>query len=57
MTEEGSRVELVGSFFKIFDKNEALLIKVKRSKNRLYMILLKDHQNLPKISIDVESYI
>ena len=47
MTEEGSRVELVDSFLKIYD------MKVKWSRNRMYKILIKNHQHLPKVSIGV----
>ena len=41
MTEEGSRVKLIGSFLKIFDRNWALLMKVKQWRNCLYKILIK----------------
>ena len=44
MTEEGSKMELVGSFLKMFDKNGTLLMKIKRSHNRLYRILLETSQ-------------
>ena len=37
MTEEGSIVQLVSSFLKIFNRNKALLIKL--SQNHLYKIL------------------
>ena len=55
--EEGSRVEIVGLFFEIYNKNGALLMMVKRSRNcnRLYKILLKDHQHFLKVSIGVGS--
>ena len=45
MTEDGSRVELAGSFLKMFDKNGTLLMKVKQSHNRLYRILLETSQS------------
>ena len=53
MTEEESRKELIDSFLKIFDKNRALLMKVKRSQSNLYEILTKDHQLLLKVSISI----
>ena len=53
MTEEGSRMELVDLFPKIFDRNETLLMKVKWLQNRPYKILMKDHQHLLKVSIGV----
>ena len=46
MTEEGSRVETVGPFLRIYDRNGALLMKEKRSQNRLYKVLLKDYQHV-----------
>ena len=55
MTEEGRRVEIVDPFLKVYDRNGALLMKVKRSRNRLYKILLKDHQHLPKVSIGIDN--
>ena len=44
MMEEGSRVELAGSFLMIFDRNGTLLMKVKRLHNSLYKILLETSQ-------------
>ena len=41
MTEEGSIVELAGTFLRMFYRNGALLMKVKRSHNRQYKILLE----------------
>ena len=55
MTEEGSRVVIVGSLLKIYDRNGALLMKAIWSRNRLYKLLLKDYQHLPKISIGIDS--
>ena len=55
MTEEGSRVGIVDPFLKIYDRNGALLMKVKQPRNRLYKILLKNYQHLLKVSIDVGS--
>ena len=46
-------VGLVSSFLKIFDRNGALLMKVKWSQNRFYKILMKDHQNLLEPSIGI----
>ena len=43
MTEEGSIMELVGSFLKFFDKNGARLIKIKLSRNHLSKVLMKHH--------------
>ncbi|GKD42884.1 zinc finger, CCHC-type containing protein [Tanacetum coccineum] len=41
MTEYGSRVEMAGCLLKLFDKSNNLLLRVKRSPNRLYKTLLK----------------
>ncbi|GJV51548.1 zinc finger, CCHC-type containing protein [Tanacetum coccineum] len=41
MTEDGSRVEMAGCLLKLFDKSNNLLLRVKRSPNRLYKTLLK----------------
>ena len=41
MTEKCSRVELIRPFLKMFDRNEALLMKVKRLQNCLHKILMK----------------
>lgn len=41
--EEGSIMELVGSFLKLFDENGALWIKIKLSRNHVSKILMKDH--------------
>ena len=44
ITEEGSKMELASSFLKMFNKKGALLMKVKRSHNRPYKILLETNQ-------------
>ena len=44
ITEEGSKGNLAGSFLNMFDINGSLLMKVKRSHNRLYKILLETNQ-------------
>lgn len=41
MTEEGSQVIMDGSILSLFDRNKTLLLRVKRSSNRLYKTLLK----------------
>ena len=41
LAERGCRVELQGEFLRVYDKNKILLMKVKRSLNRLYKISLK----------------
>lgn len=41
MSEKGNRVILKGNYLWIFDKNERMLMKVKRSQNRLYRILIE----------------
>lgn len=41
LTEWGCRVELQDEFLRVYDKNKDLLMKVKRSPNRLYKFFLK----------------
>lgn len=41
MSEEGNRLVLRGEFFWIFDSREKLLMKVRRSPNRLYKIIIE----------------
>ena len=41
LTEDGSKVVLRGAFLWVYDRNEKLLMKVKRSNNRMYKILLE----------------
>lgn len=45
MSEQGNKVVLQGEFLWVHDNNERLLMKVKRSHNRLYQILLEESQN------------
>lgn len=40
MTEAGNKVVMDGQFLRIFDQNESLLMKVRRSMNHLYKIAL-----------------
>ena len=54
MTEEGSRVEIVSLFLKIYYHNGAPLMKVKWSRNHLYKILLKDYQHLQHLPKDYQ---
>ena len=44
MSEDGNRVTLRGEFLWIFDKQERLLMKVKRSSNRLYKIIIETNK-------------
>lgn len=46
MSEEGSEVVLKGEYLRVYDKKERLLMKVKRSKNRLYKIILEDYKEV-----------
>ncbi|XP_020596269.1 uncharacterized protein LOC110036216 [Phalaenopsis equestris] len=46
MTEEGNTITLVGSFLKMFDRNDALLMNVEKSPNRLYKVSLETSQPL-----------
>lgn len=39
-SEEGNKVVMSGEFLRVFDKQEKLLIKVKRSPNRLYKLII-----------------
>lgn len=41
LSEDGNRVVLRGEFLWVFDKEECLLMKVKRSSNRLYKIIIE----------------
>ncbi|MDV3180573.1 MAG: hypothetical protein Q8829_02740 [Candidatus Phytoplasma australasiaticum] len=41
LTEEGSKVVIRGEYMWIFDKNERLLMKVKRLQNRLYKLIIE----------------
>lgn len=41
MSEQGNRVVLQGEHLWVYDSDERLLMKVKRSENRLYKIMLK----------------
>lgn len=41
LAEEGNRVEIKGSFLRVYDIKENLLMKVQRSPNRLYKLLLE----------------
>ncbi|XP_020243636.1 uncharacterized protein LOC109821889 [Asparagus officinalis] len=41
LSKDGSRTVMCGSFLCIYDRNGRLLIKVKRSPNRLYKVLLE----------------
>ncbi|KAI3782063.1 hypothetical protein L2E82_12095 [Cichorium intybus] len=40
MTEEGYKVEMLHEFLRVHDENMRLIMKVQRSKNRLYKIVL-----------------
>lgn len=42
MSEQGNRVELQGDFLWVYDSDGRLLMKVKRSANRLYKIMLEE---------------
>lgn len=44
MSEEGNKVELKGEFLRIYDNQERLLMKVKRSANRLYKIMIETNK-------------
>lgn len=44
MSEDGNKVEMKGEFLWIFDKQEQLLMKVKRTPNRLYKILIETNK-------------
>ena len=50
LSEQGNKVVLYGEFLWVHDKDEKLLMKVKRSANRLYKILLDDTQNICLLS-------
>jgi hypothetical protein len=41
MGESGCKVQLEGGSLKVLDKNGRLIIRVQRSKNRLYTLNLK----------------
>lgn len=41
LAEEGCRVEMKDELLRVYDRNKDLLMKVKRSSNRLYKISLK----------------
>lgn len=41
MSEDGNRVVLKGEFFWIYDSQDRLLMKVRRSQNRLYKIVIE----------------
>ena len=44
ISEEGNKVELKGEFLRVYDNQERLLIKVKRSANRLYKIVIETNK-------------
>lgn len=46
LSEEGSKVVLKGEYLWIYEKEGRLLMKVKRSKNRLYKIILEENKGL-----------
>lgn len=46
MSEEGNRVVLDGEYLWAYDENGVLLMKVKRSSNRLYKIALEESQQM-----------
>lgn len=41
IAEEGNKVLIRGEFFWVYDKEEKLLMKIKRSPNRLYKLLIQ----------------
>lgn len=41
LTEDGSKVVIKGDFMWVYDKEEKLLMKIKKSQNRLYRIIIK----------------
>ena len=41
LSEEGNKVVMVGEYLRVFDKQERLLMKVKRSQNRLYKLIIE----------------
>lgn len=45
MSEEGNKVTLNGEFLWVYDTNGSLLMKVKRTPNRLYKIIIDNHVN------------
>lgn len=56
MSKEGNKVVIGGEFLRIFDKQERLLLKVKRSPNRLYKILVESGKQTCLMSrVDEES--
>lgn len=46
LSEDGNRVVLKGEFLWVFDKEERLLMKVKRSSNRLYKIIIETSKGM-----------
>lgn len=46
LSEDGNRVVLRGDFLWVFDKEERLLMKVKRSSNRLYKIIIETSKGM-----------
>lgn len=45
LSEEGNRVMIRGQFLWVYDKQERLLMKVKRTENRLYRLLIETCNN------------
>lgn len=54
MSEEGNRVILKGEFLWIYDKQETLLMKVRRSSNRLYKLIIDSNKQTCLLSKDEE---
>ncbi|XP_074351762.1 uncharacterized protein LOC141690904 [Apium graveolens] len=46
LSEEGNRVIIKGNFLWIYDNQERLLIKVQRSQNRLYKLLVETGKSM-----------
>ena len=55
LSEEGNRVVLHGKFLWVYDKLDRLLMKVRRSANRLYKIIIEEDKNMCLLSKSEES--
>lgn len=58
LSEEGSKVVLKGEYLWVYDEAGRLLIKVKRSNNRLYKIILEESRDMCLLSkVEEESWL
>lgn len=46
LSEEGNKVWIKGEFLQVFDKHERLLMKIRRSTNRLYKIIIENRKSV-----------